>query len=344
MMENQNMHEIHSDSEDMSEESMEFDECGLLPSEWNPANPEIYRAGSEEKRITRIAEFIADRVDKNDYTKQLLKENVIEITCTPSAMNYKIQDGESRYSDGFRDWIIRIGHHSDTARWNNTLLKTMICLPKDNDEIRYEIIAQIQLILSGGSELMKAIWKGSLETVHELLLQGIDVNYKNYRGVSALALAVNPWMFSEAPSRLSDIRIVRELIKFGADMEVLNNRGQCLVEIALNILRKDVASLLIKSGAQVRGLSSPCLRSHWQTLADIALAIDNRDFTKYIIMARTEVCTNIVFLFYKVIHFIYLNNGTKRLADIGHTGQISKCNFSCWLDMDHIALYYRMAR
>ncbi len=268
-----------------------LDECGLRKGQWDPRLPQIYRAGSEEGRITRIAEYIANLVykgygfnhcDPHDeaLTRELLEENACEITCTLSAMNYKTHERESNDKNGFRNWIICI-RFRDTFTTRYKTLKKMICLPKDNEEICYEIMAQIHLILSGSSELMKAIWKGSLKTVCELLKQGVDVNYRNHRGMSALAFAVNPWVFAEGPSQLSDLRIVRELINAGANLDVPHNGGQSHVETALNLRRKDVASLLIKSGAPFNALTVPCLWNHWQTLADIALARISPNFSSW---------------------------------------------------------------
>ncbi len=113
------------------------------------------------------------------------------------------------------------------------------------------MMAEVQLILSGSSPLIRAVWKGSLEKVQQLVEQGVDVNQKNYRGICALECAIDPYVFPDGPVRITDIRIIQALISGGADVNMMNKRGQSLVEIALDMRQKDVVSLLIKEGARV---------------------------------------------------------------------------------------------
>ncbi len=341
--------------------------------EYNEAEEEV----EEEEEIT-MAEDIAESAlhGITPYNQKLLEENYCEITCTRSATNYKKEGKEyivkQRYrthctDPEFRKWIICIRVYENSQWFNgyHEILRTDVWLFKEQEETRFEMMAEVQLILSGSSPLIHAVWKGSLEKVQQLVEQGVDVNQKNYRGVSALECAIDPYMFPGGPVHITDIRIVQALISGGADVNMVNKRRRSLVEIAIDMRQKDVVSLLIKEGArverstqqlieredlrnssggfkkltsllgniqivqkfiskggdinmmnsrgqslleialklclrdtasfliksraQVEKLTPSCLIENWQVLADIALTAERKDFTISLINARLQV-------------------------------------------------------
>ncbi len=264
--------EVESDTE-CEERQCTHDRCTHpTSSAWDPERTEIpylVQAGSKDDRIIKIAEYIAHLVYTNFFhvgwwsasvpEKQLRKifkkfsKRGILVTCTPSATNYRKRDRNYSCESGFKDWIICVQVHRVSHEYR-TFLKKVICLPEGNEEMRHKIIAQVRLILSLGLEYKPGIWR--------------------------------PWIGSpQRPSSFSHISTVRDLMEAnGCD------GSRSPVEIALNLKRNDIASVLIESGEPVAGLTLACLRNHWQTLADIAIAINCKAFSKFLIMTRVQVC------------------------------------------------------
>ncbi len=261
--------EVESDTE-CEERQCTHNKCSHPTSrDWDPERTEIHQSGSKNDKIMKISEYIAHLVytsfvsgspwSRNSLPEKKLRKvfnlssSEILVNCTPSARNYRKHDRHFSSESSFKDWIICVRIDEYNA-YRRTLLKKVICLPEGNEEMRYEIIAHVRLILGSGLEYKPGIWR--------------------------------PWRGSpRRSSSFSHISTIRELIEAnGCD------GSTSPVKIAINLQRNDIASLLIKSGEPVAGLTLDCVKNHWQTLADIAIAINCKAFSKFLIMTRVQVC------------------------------------------------------
>ncbi len=115
------------------------------------------------------------------------------------------------------------------------------------------------------SDLMKAVLKGSVAEVHQLLRQGVDVNFKNILGVSAIQVLFQPEIFLRssishgfqasllARENKADVDIARLLIDAGANLQVKGFHGESLLEMAMWNKKKEIAKMLVRSGAPIHG-------------------------------------------------------------------------------------------
>ncbi|MEW6348698.1 MAG: ankyrin repeat domain-containing protein [Thermodesulfobacteriota bacterium] len=94
----------------------------------------------------------------------------------------------------------------------------------------------------GGDELMQAAMAGKLEQVRELVARGIDINFVNRSGVSALMVACQ-W---------NQTQVVRFLLENGADVE-LRERGSGHDALMYSCFsgNPDLVELVLRHGATI---------------------------------------------------------------------------------------------
>ncbi|XP_038123955.1 mitogen-activated protein kinase kinase kinase 19 isoform X2 [Cyprinodon tularosa] len=111
--------------------------------------------------------------------------------------------------------------------------------------------------LSPQMQLLQAAWQGDLGSVRQLLTQtdGVDVNIPNSDGVTAVMLAVRDvdlfeGMATWLPWEHNPVEVVKELLKFSAEVRARDHNGYSALHYAANLsshLMEEIIPVLIEA-------------------------------------------------------------------------------------------------
>lgn len=95
-----------------------------------------------------------------------------------------------------------------------------------------------QLSNTKGKELCERVWDGRFRDVERLLKMGVNVNYKDRRGVE------NGWTPLHTAAGRGHADMIKLLLVYDADIALKNNEGQTPVETALSAGNQHIVDIL----------------------------------------------------------------------------------------------------
>ena len=127
--------------------------------------------------------------------------------------------------------------------------------------------------------MIEAAEQGKLETVKNLLSNGVDVNAKDERGMTALMWA----------SFRGDTEIVKELLVKGADVNAKACHGATALSYAINngLWMVEMVKLLVENGADVNADVNP--HNFFGSALTFAVYHGDLDFVKLLLAKGADV-------------------------------------------------------
>ncbi len=176
-----------------------------------------------------------------------------------------------------QDWQLTVKVHNCWGKYVKVIFKfnlppTMVEEFKDRED---EIMVELEDKLFEMSDLMKAVRKGSVNEVRQLLRQSVDVNFRNMLGTSALVVLLKPHAFSRcsmsrsgvpcpeqalqgkdrqrnlSPRDKADINILHMLIEAGVDLNVKDHAKCSVLQMAMVAGKIELANILVRAGAPI---------------------------------------------------------------------------------------------